>query len=382
MHRLLACAALAILLAIPAPGLAASTTQADRALDRALRKLVSAKGGPPGAASVIQRGSQLRLHRAGVADVRSKARIKLDDSMRLASTSKAFSGAVALSLVEKGVLSLDDTIAMRLPDQPPAWGAVTLREALQHTSGLPDYTGNREYQDVVTADPRGVVLPHAKLLTYVAGEPLDFPSGSAYHYSNSDNVIVALMAEAATGRPYDQLLTSEVYDRLGMTETSLPEDFRLPRPYVHGYDVEPGTPPDDISTLLSASGAWASGGIVSTPRDATSFVRGYVGRKLFGRPTQDEQFKLVDGASEPAGPGKNRAGLAIFRYDTRCGTVYGHTGNFPGYTQLMAATLDGRRSVTFTINEALNKEMSAPKRRLLAQLRRAETVAVCAALAG
>ena len=80
------------------------------------------------------------------------------------------------------------------------------------------------------------------------------------------------------------------------------------------------------------------------------------------------------GASSPPGPGKNSAGLALFRYQTRCGTVYGHTGNFPGYVQFAAATADGSRAVTTSLN------IPAPTGKLLAQLRRVQTTAVCALL--
>jgi hypothetical protein len=79
------------------------------------------------------------------------------------------------------------------------------------------------------------------------------------------------------------------------------------------------------------------------------------------------------------GPGKNSAGLAVFRYETKCGTVWGHTGYTPGYTQLMAATPDGSRSVVVSINERLTPEDGAPG--VLPALRAAERRAVCAALA-
>ena len=140
--------------------------------------------------------------------------------------------------------------------------------------------------------------------------------------------------------------------------------------------------PEDLSTALSASITWASGGIVSTPDDATRFIRGYVSRKLFGEATQNQQLALVDGHSEPIGPGVNRAGLGVFEYATRCGTVYGHTGNYPtGYTQFMASTLDGTRSVTFSINEQLDSAtLKGTARKVFAALRRAEVTAVCAAV--
>jgi D-alanyl-D-alanine carboxypeptidase len=152
--------------------------------------------------------------------------------------------------------------------------------------------------------------------------------------------------------------------------------FRLPRPFVHGYIVDPPHPPNDVSTAISASGAWASGGIQSTPADLNRFIRGYVGRRLFGRATQRRQFHFVNGRSDPPGPGSNAAGLGIFRYRTRCGTVYGHTGSFPGYIQFAASSPSGRRSVTVSVNEQLGPLDGAAFK----ALRHADLLAVCAAL--
>ena len=187
------------------------------------------------------------------------------------------------------------------------------------------------------------------------------------------------MAEQATSQSYDALLSSLVYAPLGLNQTSLPDRVRLSLPYIHGYDNE-GRRPEDLSTLLSGSATWSSGGMVSSPIDANDFARGYVGRKLFGSATQAQQLQLVDGHSEPTGPGSNRAGLAIFRYRTKCGTVYGHTGNIPGYTQFLAATLDGTRSVTFSISEQLNEAMTGRLLRAFNALRKTEETAVCVAL--
>jgi D-alanyl-D-alanine carboxypeptidase len=79
--------------------------------------------------------------------------------MRIASVSKAFSGAVALGLVARGRLSLRDTIGKLLPWLPRAWWPVTLRQALNHTSGLPDYTGNRTWQQAFGTVPRSTPPP-------------------------------------------------------------------------------------------------------------------------------------------------------------------------------------------------------------------------------
>jgi D-alanyl-D-alanine carboxypeptidase len=309
--------------------------------------------------------------------------------MRIASAAKAFSGAVALSLVSKGALSLKDTIgellSNHLPDPPPdTWSEVTLRQLLNHTSGLPDFTGSDEFLNAVIANPTQPDPPE-KLITYAydlnKGELL-FPPGTQYKYSNSDNIVVGLMVEAATGRTYESQLQQQVFGPLGLRNTSLPVGPNIRKPYIHGYDVSVD-PPDDGSEDIAAGWAWASGGIVSTPAELNTFIRAYVRGDLFDLRTRSKQRKVIEGGgSEPPGPGKNSAGLGIFRYETSCGTVWGHTGNIPGgYTQFMAASPDGKRSATVSINTQLTPPSTGDQDAFKA-LRRAEELAVCAALAG
>lgn len=358
----------------PARGAVAPTR---RALDRALDGIVAARGGPPGVSVVIWRDGRQELLRRGFADVRTRRRPSVDDHMRIASVAKAYSGAVALALVDRRRLGLADTIGRRLPGLLPRAGRVTLAQALQHTGGLPDYIRSPALLERVAADPTAYLSPR-EILSYVRDDPLRFRPGSRYEYSDTDNVVVGLMAEAATGRPYEQLLARYVYRPLGLHATSLPRTVRMPRPYLHGYDVMPGRPPTDVSQTINPSGAWASGGIVTTPRELGRFFRAYVGGRLFGRATARRQRRFVAGSSSPPGPGANASGLGLFRYRTRCGTVYGHTGSFPGYRQFAAASADGRRSVVFTVNaQIVPGQGSARVARLI---RQAQTLAVCDAL--
>jgi D-alanyl-D-alanine carboxypeptidase len=350
----------------------AASTPAD--VQRGLERIVDAPGGPPGAIATMYRGGKLTVLRAGRADVKRKAAPRATDHMRIASVAKAFSGAVALNLVRAGRLGLDDTIAQRLPGMPAAWGAVTVRQMLNHTSGLPDYTRSKGFADQANNRPHAYVSP-TMIIDWVRTDPLEFAPGSEYEYSNTDNIVVALIAEAITGRSYTQLLKTTVFGPARLRQTSLPVKAALPTPFIHGYLVAPGEEDEDASTLLSPSGAWASGGIVSTPRNLNTFIRSYLGLRFFDRPQQRQQMRFWPGGeSSPPGPGKNSAGLALFRYQTKCGTVYGHTGNFPGYTQWAAATADGSRGVTMTLN------IPAPQGKLLAQLRNVQTTAVCALL--
>ncbi|MGC0343558.1 serine hydrolase domain-containing protein [Streptomyces sp. SLBN-8D4] len=378
--RLRAASALAVCLTALTPTTAGATAgpSGDQTLQRQLDDFVHQSGGPPGAIAVLRTERGTRVVRAGVADLRTGRSPAPDDHMRIASTAKAFSGAVALTLVDHHTLRLDDTLGKRLPRLPAAWRAVTLRQLLKHTSGLPDYSRSDGFVDELRADPHHH-FDSRHLLDFVADKPLLFKPGSQYRYSNSDNIAVALMAEAATHTPYEDLLRELVYAPLRLHSTSLPQGYRMPVPYLHGYDVSSPASPEDVSEVIGMSGVWASGGIVSTPADMTRFIRGYAGGRLYAKSVVEQQRQWVEGASEPAGPGRNSAGLALFRYETRCGVVLGHTGNTLGYTQLIAATPDGRRSLTFSVTAQITQSSDAEK---LGKMRAIEENFVCALLHG
>jgi D-alanyl-D-alanine carboxypeptidase len=348
---------------------------ADAALNRALARLVRQPDGPPGIAVVVQRGGRAVLYRAGTANLATGAPIRASDSMRLASVAKAFSGAVALSLVAKGRLSLSDTVGRRLPGLPRAWSKVTLRELLQHTSGIPSYL-TEAFGKALAKSPHKA--PRPVVLLSFAPRRLDFTPGSRYAYSNSDNIIVGLMVQAATGKTYPSQLRRRVFAPLGLKDTSLPRGTALPAPFVHGYKVAPPQPPVDETHEFAAGWAWASGGVVSTPRDANAFIRAYARGATTSPGVHRAQFTFRPGSSEPPGPGRNSAGLAIFRYQTRCGTVYGHTGNTSGYTQFVAATRNGSRSAIVSVNSQITPHINSDR---FPELRRIYTLAVCAALA-
>ena len=365
------------LVGAPVPAVADSPRAPDRGeLQHALDHLVTTPGGPPGVIVTLGRGHRLDVLTAGVADLATGRRPEVGDAMRVASVAKAFNAATALSLVSRGVLSLDDTVGTRLSGLPSQWAAVTLRQLLGHTSGIPDFSQVPRFGTDLVGSL--LVPPEPRvLLSYVATAPLLFPPGTEYRYSNSDNIVAALMIESATGRSYADVLRTAVLRPVGSTATSLPVGPGLPAPYIHGYDVSE-QPPEDVSTLFAAGWTWASGGVVSTPADLARFI-GADNRGAFtDRRTRAEQFRFRPGSSEPPGPGTNSAGLGLFRYETRCGTVYGHTGNTAGYTQFAAATRDGRRTITVSVNGQITPS-AAPER--FADLHRVFELATCAALA-
>ncbi len=262
-RRAAAAAAALVLAATASLGAATSanaetggTGKADAAFDETLGQLIREPGGPPGAIAVVQRGNHIKVFRKGVADQKTGASIHVGDSWRIGSVSKAFNGAVALQLVAQGKLSLSDTIGQRLPALPFAWHNVTLGQLLNHTSGLPNFTNAPGWQ---RAAQEGEYLSPMDLIGLVSAQPLAFPPGSSYAYSNTDNIVVALFAEMATGLSYDLLLYQLVFDPLHLRRTVMPLGFSMLQPFVHGYDNNATGERDDISEALNMSAVWAAG---------------------------------------------------------------------------------------------------------------------------
>jgi D-alanyl-D-alanine carboxypeptidase len=364
--------------AVASASTAAASVHVDtlNAFSAALHKLVAMSGGPPGATAIVQVGTAVHVVVAGEGDVASAQAPTADDTVRIASVSKAFNGAVTLALVGKHELSLADSVGTVLPTLPHAWSAVTVTQLLQHTSGVPDYIKDPVFLKQLQADPLQSLTP-TQLLGFVAKDPLLFAPGSRYHYSDSDNIILGLMDEAVTGGTYEAALSTFVTGPLSLTHTVLPPNANLATPYLHGYDVSGTAAPEDVSLFLNPGLAWASGGMLSTPRELNTFMRAYASGTLITVAAHARQLTFVPGESGPPGPGINSSGLGIYRYATHCGTVYGHTGNFPGYTIFAASTLRGTRSVDVIVNTQLQ---ATPARPPYVALRAAEGLGVCAAL--
>jgi len=369
--------ALTVVVALAAFSGTAPAAGTGKQLRAALDEVISVPEGPPGISVLIQRGGDVQYLRRGVANLETGRRPTRSQHYRIASMAKAFNGAVALALVSRGKLALDDTIGEIVPGVLPLAEDVTLAETLQHTGSLPDYIKDPDFLAELLADPAQFMTP-LELVEWVADTEPEFDPGERYEYSDTDNVIAALMAEEVTGQTYDELLERFVYSKAGLENTSLPVTIEMPTPYMHGYEVPVGAPPEDVSEFINPALAWASGGIVSTIDDVNRFFRAYVGGELFNRKTRRAQKDLIIGSSSPPGPGRNRATLGLFRYKTHCGTVFGHTGSFPGYRLFAASSKTGRRSVVFTANAQIVPGSGSQEASDL--IRHAQVDAVCHAL--
>ena len=229
------------------PAAPASAATSSR-LKRQMTELLRPKGGPPGVIVTIRRGRQTTVLSGGRGLVESNRRPRFRDHMRLASVAKAFSGAVALRLVGDRKLGLNDTIGKLRPDLPRAWHGVTVRRMLNHTSGLPDYTKSQGFFDNLSRDPGGFVSAERDHLLG-RGEPLEFPLGTRYEYSNTDNIVVGLIAEKVTGRSYASLLRSYRLQAAG----AQPGRASPPAPRSPGPSSTATAPSDDGLRRTSAS---------------------------------------------------------------------------------------------------------------------------------
>lgn len=363
--------ALGAFVAGPLAASQAATTK--QTFEKSLDAVMAAENGPPGISVQITRNGKAEYFSRGIGNLKSGNAPKLKEHFRIASVAKAFSGGVALSLVAQGKLKLNDTIGKILPGVMPKAKKVTLAQALHHTGGLPDYIRDKKFIKVLTSDP-GQYLPPKKLISFVKNKKLTSKPGKKYAYSDTDNIIVGLMAEKVTGIPYTKLLKRQIYKRLGLTQTSLPRTLNMPTPFLRGYEIEAGKAPEDVTKFINPSLAWASGGIVSTLPDLSKFFRGYVPGALFGNKIRKAQRSWVKGSSSPPGPGSNAAGLAVFKYTSKCGTVYGHTGSFPGYRIFAASSANGLASITYVANAQITE---GPVSDLI---RKSQVEAVCHAL--
>ncbi len=235
--RILAVAFAALLFALAGVAKSeAKPTKTALALQSSLNKVIRAPNSPPGIAGLIVRSGKRQFFRRGRGNVRSGSAPRLWLPFRIASVSKAYNGAVALSLVAHGKLRLYDTIGKLLPNLLPRARKVTLAQALQHTAGLADYIRDNEFIKKLIARPSRYMTPR-RLLSFVRDDRLEFRPGTEYEYSDSDNIVVGLMAEKVTGIPYEWLMRREIARKSFMVRPDLPRRLFMPTPFLHGYEI-------------------------------------------------------------------------------------------------------------------------------------------------
>jgi D-alanyl-D-alanine carboxypeptidase len=322
-------------LSLAAPASAAAPKRAD--LPQLARSLV--KAGAPGAIVYLRTTTTARAGAAGFADVAAHVTMRAADRYRVASVTKAFVSVVILQLEAEGKLDVDDTIERYLPGVVPNGGAITLRELMNHTSGVFDYTEDESFDNAIVSDPSRTWTP-GELLPFAFSHPPYFAPSANYHYSNTGYILLGLVTEAVAGQPLARSLSERIFTPLGLTSTSFPSAIELDPTFVHGY-VNLGTL-IDVAPLLSPTFAWAAGGVVSNARDLTLFYRALMTGKLLPR----AQLKEMESATTVSGT----YGLGIDNGFTPCGRAFGHDGNIPGWRNEVLTTASGKRQAVVMVN--------------------------------
>jgi D-alanyl-D-alanine carboxypeptidase len=341
-------------LGLPAP--APATTSAPPALQQALDKLVS--DGVPGAIALERDGGQEWHAASGVADLATKRPIRPTDRFRIGSMTKAYVSTVVLQLAGERRLSLDDSVEHWLPGVVPGGDAITVRQLLNHTSGLYNYIDGEFYLQLLR-DPLRTWQPLELVQRAVAQPPL-FAPGTSWSYSNTNYILLGLIVAAVDRAPAPLQTASpalEVYRRivapLGLRHTSFPlTDPDIRGRHANGYaiDLPPqlGLPAILDTTRSNPSWAWTAGAIVSTLDDVADFHRALFGGRLLA---PDQQRDLE--TTVAAGPGVDY-GLGVLKLQMPCGPAWGHDGAVPSHSSISLISPDGARQAVLMLNRDPN----------------------------
>ncbi|WTG93798.1 beta-lactamase family protein [Kitasatospora sp. NBC_01560] len=309
-----------------------------------LSSLVKDDGMPAALASVKGRDGRTRNYTAGVGDLATGAKVPVDGQIRAGSNTKPFTAVAVLQLVAEGRIGLDASVETYLPGLLRGDGIdgrdITVRQLLQHTSGLPDYMETPALPDFTTIRYR--YFEPRDLLDSALAQKARFPAGTSWEYSNTNYIVAGLLVQKVTGRPVGEEITKRVIDRIGLRHTYFPApgDTRIHEAHPHGYyRSSPDAPPIDY-TEMDSSAAWAAGAIVSTNTDLNSFYAALLGGRLLPAAQLAEMRTTVP--AELLGPGV-RYGLGIQSKPLSCGGLsWGHGGTTAGYRSRNGVTDDGR----------------------------------------
>ncbi|WP_251073170.1 serine hydrolase [Streptomyces sp. ISL-43] len=321
-----------------APPAAFAGTRPD-SVQQGLNALVRSDGLPAALASVQDHPGRSRTYTAGVGDLATGAKVPVDGQVRIGSNTKTFTAVVVLQLVGEGKIGLDTSIDTYLPGlvrgEEIDGRNITVRQLLQHTSGLPNYTEKSDLQ-LRHYEPRELV---DIALRYKA----DFEPGKRWAYSNTNYVLAGLIIEKVTRRTVAEEMDRRIIKPIGLRHTYFPAsgDSTLREPHPHGYERESaGAPLRDI-TDMDPSWAWTAGQVISTNSDLNRFFSALLGGRLLPRAQLAQMRTTVPAA--PLGSGAEYGlGLVSRPLSCRAGLYWGHGGSIPGYETRGGATDDGR----------------------------------------
>jgi D-alanyl-D-alanine carboxypeptidase len=316
-------------------------------LRRLLDPVVAA--GAPGAAARVRDEHRVTQAVSGVADLRSGRRMRPGLNYRVGSLTKPFVATVVLQLVAEGRLSLQDTVERWLPGILPYGDQVTIRQLLNHTSGIPDNVIEPLVILYTLPGGRARAWTPRELVALIADQPLMFPPGTAFAYSNTDYVLAGMIVETATGKTLGQEVTRRIIRPLRLHDTFFPVNRPdIPGPNPRGYSLpfNQETGPLLDFTVYNPSFAWGAGNLISDLADLERFFRALLGGRLLPPRLLAAMTTPVDTPQPGLG-----YGLGLVVLQTPSGRLIGHDGAIPGFLNIVWNTEDGRRQLGVMINE-------------------------------
>ncbi|MGL4424397.1 MAG: serine hydrolase domain-containing protein [Gemmataceae bacterium] len=282
----------------------------------------------PGAMIGITRGQQPPIEIAvGFADVEAKTILTSRHHFRIGSVSKVFVATALLTLIDEGKVSADDTIDQYVKEVPNG-EKITLRHLATHRSGLYNPTDSRTVMAAFADDPRKEWNEKTILEFSFANKPY-FKPGKKYRYSNVNTILLSQVIAKVTGKPWPAAVTARVIQPLGLTETSIPTDNKLPKPFACGYCLGDTNGPfwhqgNKLYDVTTTSPSWwaASANIISTVHDLGKAMKPLATGALLKEKGKKELFawtKTDDDESEYG-----------FHLERTNGMI-GHDGDIPGY---------------------------------------------------
>lgn len=308
--------------------------------------------GLPGAALAV-RGDDFRFDGvAGVEDIATAVPLSVNHRFYLASVGKTYTAVAMLKLASDGLLNIDDPITSWVPaaitDQIPTSDRISIRSLLNHTSGIFDFRndGNegKEWDDVFIVDPT-IQWANTDVLPYFLDKPLHFAPGTDYRYSNSNYVLAALIAEAASGMPIEDVIRHYIIEPLGLQDTVHGNEAQGLPHFAHGYLNADG---DIIDTYPWYSHYGVSdGGIQSSAADLADFVR----QILSGDTILDNDMRAYlltpSGVGNP--PSIYGLGIEIIAEANTNNIIYQHAGKNEGYQAIFGHITSADKALTLSL---------------------------------
>jgi D-alanyl-D-alanine carboxypeptidase len=356
-------AATAAMMPAPAP---APHVYSQQDLQRDLDAIVAT--GVPGVLAEVRSGGRELRGTSGVANLDTGKPVNENGYFRVGSNTKTFISVVVLRLVAEHRLSLNDTVGHWLPGVVHGHGndggKITVRELLQHTSGLENYTDDLQAGITSPAAYRKLEFEQFSrpdLLDIALAHKPYFAPGKGFHYSNTNYVLLGLIIEKVTHHSWEDQVTRRIIKPLGLHHTFAPgNSTALPRPHATGYLIFSKTSRVD-TTAENMSWANSAGALISTADDLTRFWSA-IGRGELLPPAETRLMRdtvPATGGDNTAVPG-SRYGLGIFNIPlTGGGSYWAHEGDVPGYNTIGAVSSDGKTTVVLSINSNVDDPVLA-----------------------